>query len=206
MDSMLLYMIDLFGTAIFALSGVLLAGRLKMDPFGVIVLGSVTAIGGGTIRDMALGATPVFWITDTTYLWVIFITCLLTMILVRRPKRLAWWVLPVCDAIGLAVFVGIGVEKALAYNASGMVAVIMGVITGCGGGIIRDVLAREVPMVLRSEVYATACIIGGIFHTMAVSMGYDHSTALLAGVISTLVIRLGAIRWHLSLPTFAINR
>ncbi|EGQ8605433.1 trimeric intracellular cation channel family protein [Vibrio parahaemolyticus] len=206
MDSMLLYMIDLFGTAIFAVSGVLLAGRLKMDPFGVIVLGSVTAIGGGTIRDMALGATPVFWIADTTYLWVIFITCLLTMILVRRPKRLAWWVLPVCDAIGLAVFVGIGVEKALAYNASGMVAVIMGVITGCGGGIIRDVLAREVPMVLRSEVYATACIIGGIFHTMAVSMGYDHSTALLAGVISTLVIRLGAIRWHLSLPTFAINR
>ncbi|EGR1578552.1 trimeric intracellular cation channel family protein [Vibrio parahaemolyticus] len=206
MDSMLLYMIDLFGTAIFAVSGVLLAGRLKMDPFGVIVLGSVTAIGGGTIRDMALGATPVFWITDTTYLWVIFITCLLTMILVRRPKRLAWWVLPVCDAIGLAVFVGIGVEKALAYNASGMVAVIMGVITGCGGGIIRDVLAREVPMVLRSEVYATACIIGGIFHTMAVSMGYDNSTALLAGVISTLVIRLGAIRWHLSLPTFAINR
>ncbi|EPW6432201.1 TRIC cation channel family protein [Vibrio parahaemolyticus] len=206
MDSMLLYMIDLFGTAIFAVSGVLLAGRLKMDPFGVIVLGSVTAIGGGTIRDMALGATPVFWITDTTYLWVIFITCLLTMILVRRPKRLAWWVLPVCDAIGLAVFVGIGVEKALAYNASGMVAVIMGVITGCGGGIIRDVLAREVPMVLRSEVYATACIIGGIFHTMAVSMGCDHSTALLAGVISTLVIRLGAIRWHLSLPTFAINR
>ncbi|HCH6426102.1 TPA: TRIC cation channel family protein [Vibrio parahaemolyticus] len=206
MDSMLLYMIDLFGTAIFAVSGVLLAGRLKMDPFGVIVLGSVTAIGGGTIRDMALGATPVFWITDTTYLWVIFITCLLTMVLVRRPKRLAWWVLPVCDAIGLAVFVGIGVEKALAYNASGMVAVIMGVITGCGGGIIRDVLAREVPMVLRSEVYATACIIGGIFHTMAVSMGYDHSTALLAGVISTLVIRLGAIRRHLSLPTFAINR
>ncbi|HGY9593074.1 TPA: TRIC cation channel family protein [Vibrio campbellii] len=206
MDSMLLYMIDLFGTAVFAVSGVLLAGRLKMDPFGVIVLGSVTAIGGGTIRDMALGATPVFWITDTTYLWVIFITCLLTMILIRRPKRLPWWVLPVCDAIGLAVFVGIGVEKALAYNASGMVAVIMGVITGCGGGIIRDVLAREVPMVLRSEVYATACIIGGIFHTTALSMGYDHSVALLAGVISTLIIRLGAIRWHLSLPTFAINR
>ncbi|WP_243975963.1 TRIC cation channel family protein [Vibrio natriegens] len=206
MDSMLLYMIDLFGTAIFAISGVLLAGRLKMDPFGVIVLGSVTAIGGGTIRDMALGATPVFWVTDPTYLWVIFITCLLTMLIVRRPKRLPWWVLPVCDAIGLSVFVGIGVEKALAYNASGMVAVIMGVITGCGGGIIRDVLAREVPMVLRSEVYATACIIGGIFHTTAIAMGYDHSTALIACVSSTLIIRLGAIRWHLSLPTFAINR
>ncbi|MDE1339100.1 TRIC cation channel family protein [Vibrio aestuarianus] len=206
MDSMLLYLIDLFGTAIFAISGVLLAGRLKMDPFGVVVLASVTAIGGGTIRDMALGATPVFWIKDTTYLWVIFITCVLTMLLVRRPKRVAWWILPVCDAIGLAVFVGIGVEKAMLYQDSAIVAVIMGVITGCGGGIIRDVLAREIPMVLRSEVYATACIIGGLFHTTALAMGYDNSSAFIAGVLSTLIIRLGAIRWHLSLPTFALNK
>ncbi|MDF9397983.1 TRIC cation channel family protein [Vibrio sp. 1180_3] len=206
MDSVLLYLIDLFGTAIFAISGVLLAGRLKMDPFGVVVLASVTAIGGGTIRDMALGATPVFWIKDTTYLWVIFITCVLTMLLVRRPKRVAWWILPVCDAIGLAVFVGIGVEKAMLYQDSAIVAVIMGVITGCGGGIIRDVLAREIPMVLRSEVYATACIIGGLFHTTALAMGYDNSSAFIAGVFSTLIIRLGAIRWHLSLPTFALNK
>lgn len=203
---MLLYFIDLFGTAIFAISGVILAGRLKMDPFGVIVLGSVTAIGGGTIRDMALGATPVFWITDNTYLWVILITCLLTMILVRRPKRLPWWVLPVCDAIGLAAFVGIGVEKSLIYQDSSLVAVIMGVITGCGGGIIRDILAREVPMVLRSEVYATACIAGGAVHTIALAMNLDNSSAFLAGVFVTLLIRLGAIRWHLSLPTFALNK
>ncbi|MDN3610929.1 TRIC cation channel family protein [Vibrio ostreicida] len=206
MDSILLYSIDLFGTAIFAISGVLLAGRLKMDPFGVVVLGSVTAIGGGTIRDMSLGATPVFWVTDTNYLWTILITCLLTMLIVRRPKRLAWWIMPVCDAIGLAVFVGIGVDKAMSYQDSALVAIIMGVITGCGGGIIRDVLAREVPMVLRSEVYATACIAGGIFHTMSLAMGHDNDTAFLAGVFSTLLIRLGAIRWHLSLPTFALNR
>ncbi|QIA64119.1 trimeric intracellular cation channel family protein [Vibrio astriarenae] len=205
MDTLLLYLVDLFGTAVFAVSGVLLAGRLKMDPFGVIVLGSVTAIGGGTIRDMALGATPVFWIGDTTYLTVIFVTCILTMLVVRRPKRLPWWVLPVSDAIGLAVFVSIGVEKALMFQDSYMVAIIMGVITGCGGGIIRDVLAREIPMVLRSEVYATACILGGMFHTGALAMGYDTTTALAAGVSSTLIIRLGAIRWHLSLPTFAIK-
>ncbi len=105
MEAPLLYTVDLFGTAIFAVSGVLLAGRLKMDPFGVIVLASVTAIGGGTIRDLSLGATPVFWIKDTTYIWVILVTCLLTMLVVRRPKRIAWWVLPVCDAIGLAAFV-----------------------------------------------------------------------------------------------------
>ncbi|QXO16901.1 MULTISPECIES: TRIC cation channel family protein [Vibrio] len=206
MDTSLLFLIDMFGTAVFAISGVLLAGRLKMDPFGVIVLASVTAIGGGTIRDMALGATPVFWVRDTTYLWVILITCIVMMIVVRRPKRLPWWILPVCDAIGLSVFVGTGVEKALMYQESAMIAIIMGVITGCGGGIIRDVLAREIPMILRSEVYATACIIGGVFHTTALAMGYDSSTAFISGTLSTLIIRLGAIRWHLSLPTFALTR
>jgi uncharacterized membrane protein YeiH len=206
MDSTLLYFIDMFGTAIFAISGVLLAGRLKMDPFGVMVLGSVTAIGGGSIRDMALGATPIFWVTDPTYLWVIIATCILTMLLIRRPKRLPWFILPVCDAIGLAAFVGIGLEKALAYQDSYLVAIIMGVITGCGGGIIRDVLAREVPMVLRSEVYATACIIGGSFHIAALALDYSNEHAFLAGAASTLIIRIGAIKWHLSLPTFAIHR
>ena len=206
MESTLLYFIDLFGTAVFAISGVLLAGRLKMDPFGVIVLASVTAIGGGTIRDMALGATPVFWVKDTLYIGIILITCLLTIIVVRKPKRLAWWVLPVCDAIGLAVFVGIGVDKALQHQSSPMVAVIMGVITGCGGGIIRDVLAREIPMILRSEIYATACIIGGVIQTIALETDMNKDSALLAGILSTLIIRLGAIKWHLSLPTFALHR
>ncbi|SON50612.1 TRIC cation channel family protein [Vibrio tapetis] len=206
MEITLLYFIDMFGTAVFAISGVLLAGRLKMDPFGVVVLASVTAIGGGSIRDMLLGATPIFWIKDTLYIWVIFVTCLLTLLLVRKPKRVPWYVLPVCDAVGLAVFVGIGVEKALVYQDSYLIAVIMGVLTGCGGGIIRDVLAREIPMVLRSEVYATACLAGGLIHTTALHFGLDSSTSLLIGVFITLSIRLAAIRWHLSLPTFALNR
>ena len=203
MDVTLLYFFDLFGTAIFAISGVLLAGKLRMDPFGVIVLGTVTAIGGGTIRDISLGAIPIFWVTDTTYLWVIFITCILTMLIIRRPKRLAWWVLPVCDAIGLGVFVSIGVGKALMYQDSAVVAIMMGVMTGCGGGILRDMLAREVPMVLRSEVYATACIAGGILHTGALSLGLSNTVAILLGSSSTLIIRLAAIRWHFSLPIFS---
>lgn len=202
---MLIYILDMFGTAIFAASGVLMAGRLRMDPFGVVVLASVTAIGGGTIRDMALGATPVFWITDTNYLWVIFITCILTMLATQRPKRMPWYFLPVADAIGLAVFVAIGVEKALRYGASPMVAVIMGVITGCGGGVIRDVLGREIPMVLRMEVYATACIIGGIVHTTGLAIGILPSIAAVMGIITTLTIRLVAIRWNLSLPIFALR-
>ncbi len=206
MNTTLLYFIDMFGTAVFAISGVLLAGRLKMDPFGVIVLGSVTAIGGGSIRDIALGATPVFWIIDTTYIWVIIVTCLVTMLVIRKPKRLPWYVLPVCDAIGLGFFVGIGVEKSLLYQDSYLIAVIMGVVTGCGGGIIRDILAREIPMVLRSEVYATACIIGSTFHIAMLYSGYNNQSAFLAGALATLMIRLGAIKWHWSLPVFALHR
>ncbi len=206
MNTTLLYFIDMFGTAIFAISGVLLAGRLKMDPFGVIVLGSVTAIGGGSIRDIALGATPVFWIIDTSYIWVIITTCLITMLVIRKPKRLPWYVLPVCDAIGLGFFVGIGVEKSLLYQDSYLIAIMMGVITGCGGGIIRDILAREIPMVLRSEVYATACIIGSAAHIGMLYLGYDNKSAFLAGALTTLMIRLGAIKWHWSLPVFDLHR
>ncbi len=195
----------MFGTAIFAISGVLLAGRLKLDPFGVMVLASVTAIGGGTIRDMALGATPVFWIVDTNYVWVIIFTCLITMLAIRRPANLPWYFLPVADAIGLAVFVAIGIEKALQYEAPPMIAVLMGVLTGCGGGVIRDVLAREIPMVLRTEVYATACIIGGIIHTGALSLNIAPDVAMIFGIATTLTIRLAAIRWRLSLPTFSLR-
>ncbi|SKA43788.1 TRIC cation channel family protein [Enterovibrio nigricans] len=203
---MLLYILDMFGTVVFAVSGVLLAGKLRMDPFGVVVLAMVTAIGGGTIRDMVLGATPVFWVNEPEYLWVILITCLLSMLLIRHPRRLPWYVLPVADAIGLAVFVAIGVDKALSYGASPIVAVIMGVLTGCGGGILRDVLAREIPMVLRTEVYATACIAGGIMHTLVLASNAGAEFASIVGMITTLSIRLAAIRWHLSLPTFALSK
>ncbi len=203
---MLIYWLDILGTAAFAISGVLLAGKLRMDPFGVLVLGVVTAIGGGTIRDMALDHGPVFWVRDPTDLVVAMVTCLLTIILVRQPRRLPKWVLPVVDAVGLAVFVAIGVNKAFGAGSGPLVAVCMGVLTGVGGGIIRDVLAREIPMILRTEIYATACIAGGIVHATAwysFHLPLDHAGML--GMVVTLSIRLAAIRWHLKLPTFALE-
>ena len=136
---MLVYWLDIVGTAVFAISGVLLAGKLRMDPFGVLVLGVVTAVGGGTIRDMALDNGPVFWVKDPTDLVVAMITSMLTILLVRQPRRLPKWILPVLDAVGLAVFVGIGVNKAFLAGTGPLVAICMGVITGVGGGIIRDV-------------------------------------------------------------------
>lgn len=204
---MLVYWLDILGTAVFAISGVLLAGKLRMDPFGVLVLGVVTAVGGGTIRDMALANGPVFWVKDPTDLVVALVTCVATIVLVRHPRSLPKWILPVLDAIGLAVFVGIGVNKAFIAGTGPLIATCMGVLTGVGGGIIRDVLAREIPMILRTEVYATACIIGGSVHAAThyfLDWGLEESGML--GMAITLTIRLAAIRWNLKLPTFSLER
>lgn len=204
---MLVYWLDILGTSVFAISGVLLAGKLRMDPFGVLVLGVVTAVGGGTIRDMALANGPAFWVKDPTDLVVALVTCVATILLVRHPRTLPKWILPVLDAIGLAVFVGIGVNKAFAAGTGPLVATCMGVLTGVGGGIIRDVLAREIPMILRTEVYATACIIGGSIHATSYYFFHlDLDDSAYIGMIITLAIRLAAIRWSLKLPTFSLEK
>lgn len=202
----IVYISDMFGTAVFAFSGVLVAGRLRMDGFGVMVLAAVTAIGGGTIRDMILGATPVFWVRDTLYIWVILLTALLGMWLVRVPKRLPWYVLPVADAFGLALFTVIGAQKALHFGASGLIAVLMGTMTGVAGGMIRDVLAREIPMVLQKEIYATACILGGIVYTVALECNVERVLAMFVSMAVVFGLRVAAIYWHLSLPTFSLQR
>jgi len=200
-----IYFFDLCGTAVFALSGALAAGKHRMDPFGVIVLASVTAIGGGSIRDALIGATPVFWIRDPNYIIVILATVVACLVLVRKPHKLPARTLPIADALGLALFTVIGAEKALLMGLSGMVAVVMGLITGVGGGIIRDLLCRQIPMVLRTEVYATASIVGGICYTLSIFVSMDSMTSLLIAMFSTLIIRLSAIRWHLSLPAFDLK-
>jgi len=200
----IVYGCDLFGTAVFAFSGVLVAGRLRMDGFGVMVLAAVTAIGGGTIRDMILGADPVFWVRDPIYIWVIIVTALIGMVMVRLPRKMPWYVLPLADAFGLALFTVIGAQKALNLGSSGLIAVIMGTMTGVAGGMIRDVLAREVPMVLQKEIYATACILGGILYTAALQAGIERVTAMLICMGAVFGLRVAAICWHLSLPTFSL--
>ncbi|CAQ87761.1 TRIC cation channel family protein [Escherichia fergusonii] len=203
---MLVYWLDIVGTIAFAISGVILAGKIRMDPFGVLVLAVVTAIGGGTIRDMALDNGPVFWAKDPTDLVVAMVTSMVTLFLVRHTRNVPHWILPVLDAIGLAAFVGIGVNKAFAAGIGPVVAVTMGVITGVGGGIIRDVLAREIPLILRTEIYAVACMIGGMVHvTTLIAFSVPADTACLMGMAVTLLVRLAAIRWNLRLPTFALN-
>ena len=203
-ESLTFYLLDLFGCAVFAISGVLVAGKIKMDHFGVIVLASVTAIGGGTLRDIILGATPVFWVQDPIYLTVIILTAITVMMATRHIHKLPSIFLPTADAFGLALFTVIGVQKALNYGVPEMAAVVMGVMTGVAGGLIRDLLSGEVPMILRQEIYATASIAGGICYTLLLYLGLTQSLAIVLAMLSTLCIRLAAIYWHLSLPVYQL--
>nr|WP_267135234.1 trimeric intracellular cation channel family protein [Halomonas dongshanensis] len=191
------------GVVVFALSGVILACRSRMDPIGMLVLGAVTGIGGGTLRDLILGVRPVFWVTDPTYLWVILATVGLSLLGFHYIHRLSRGFLPIADAFGLALFTVIGTHKALLLGSAGIVAVMMGVMTGVAGGMIRDVLARRVPMVLREEVYATAAMAGGIAYVVLSAMGAPLVPSIGVALLLTLGLRLAAIRWHLALPVFA---
>ncbi|WP_133406139.1 trimeric intracellular cation channel family protein [Parashewanella tropica] len=201
-----IYFFDLWGTAVFALTGALAAGHHRMDPFGVLVLAGVTAVGGGSIRDALLGTTPVFWLQDPTYILIVLATVIATIIFNRTSPNAPWYVLPIADALGLALFTIIGTEKALSLGLSSISAVIMGVLTGVGGGIIRDVLCRQVPMVLRTEIYATASIVGGITYCLCLSISIDHFTSMCIAMSCAFAIRLAAIKWHLSLPAFDLKR
>lgn len=195
----LFYWTDQAGVAVFAVAGTLLAFRKHMDGFGVIILASTTAIGGGTVRDLILGL-PVFWAHDPTYIYTILVAALLTIIWLRYKAYIPMTTLQVADAVGLAFFATMGAQKALAAGFEPFIAVIMGTISACFGGMIRDVLARDVPMVLKSELYATTCLVGASVYVLLVP--YYPIIALAAGMLSTLAIRLGAIKYLWSLPVF----
>ena len=197
----IIYSLDLFGVAVFAVSGSLAAGRKRMDVFGVIVLGLVTALGGGTLRDVLLDSGPVFWVDDPGYLLVAVISSLLTFIAVRIIS-VPWRGLLISDALGLAVFMAIGTAKAFAITNSASVAIVMGVMTGVAGGMIRDVLSAEVPLILRKEIYATAALCGSLGYVILYRLGLPNIASLVLAAITTLVIRLAAIHWKFSLPVF----
>lgn len=199
----LLYWLDLFGTIVFALSGALMAGRYKLDPFGVVVLASVTAIGGGTIRDVIL-QTPVFWIVQPIYLYVILTTALLTIVLIRQPKLIPKRFLLIADALGLALFAVLGTQKSLALGSPLPVAIVMGTITGVAGGMIRDVLCNVIPMILQKEIYALAAILGGGLFVIFHLLGWPENEATIIAISGALLLRLAAIYWRVSLPAFDI--
>lgn len=199
----LLYYLNIFGIIVFALSGALMAGRYKLDPFGVVVLAFVTAVGGGTIRDTIL-QTPIFWVVETYYLFVVLATALLTIVLIRQPKRIPKRFLLIADAFGLALFAVLGTQKSIALGAPISVAIVMGTITGVAGGMIRDVLCNVIPMILSKEIYALAAILGGGLYVTFHLLGWPENEAIIVAITGALLLRLAAIYWRVSLPAFDI--
>ena len=199
-----LYALDLFGTAVFAVSGALAAGRRHMDLFGVLVIAAVTAVGGGTVRDLLLDRHPVFWIADLWYLGTISIAAFSTFLYTAavRPPRSA---LPIADAFGLAIFTVVGAKVAIDGGVPTVIVVLMGAITGTVGGILRDVLCDETPLILRREIYATAALGGGAVYVVLQGTSLPLPVATVAAVTSVFLTRLAALRWNLHLPSFRIG-
>ena len=197
----MMHYLDLIGTVIFAVTGALAAGRKHLDIFGVVVVAVATALGGGTIRDVTLGSLPVFWVSDPTYIIVVVVAALATVV-VARFMRLPDGLLNVADAFGLAVFTVIGAERALAADAGPAVAVLMGMATGVAGGMIRDVLTGDVPLILRREIYATASLCGAAVFVALTAVCPGWCAHAFISVVVTLGLRLAAIKWDLSLPRF----
>ena len=201
----LIRLLDLIGIGVFAVSGALAAGRKRLDLLGVFVLASVTAIGGGTVRDLLLDRHPMFWLTDAAYLGVIVVAVAFTFAFVRwrRPPLAS---LLVADALGLALFSIAGAQIAQTAGLPAVSVVLLGTMTGVGGGVIRDVLSAEIPFVLRSgNLYASAVIAGIAAYLALESTGVARQPASLTGMALIAVLRLAAIRWELKLPVFEVD-
>jgi uncharacterized membrane protein YeiH len=197
------YLLEHFGVAVAAITGVLAARGKHVDLFGVIVLALVTAFGGGTLRDVFLGDLPVFWTRDSYFLLNAFTSAVITFYIVRFHE-LPVTVLLVADAFALAFFTMVGARKGLSFSVTPTIVIVMGVITGVAGGILRDLLIGEVPIVFRQEtyLYATAAFLGAAFFVILRVTAVDPGLSLGLGTAATLLLRLAGIRWRLALPVF----
>lgn len=197
----LLYFLDLAGIAVFAASGALAAIAAGLDLLGVIVIAAVTAIGGGTLRDLLLNRHPVFWIDDSSSLIVIVCAAVFTVVwihLLPAPTN----ALLIADAFGLALFAMSGARLALQAGCNSMVIVFMGTLTGVGGGVIRDILTNQVPFILRQDIYATAAIAGITAHLLLRRAKVPEQISFVLGVFVIVALRLAAFTFDLQLPTF----
>jgi len=196
----LIYGLGLAASVVCAVTGLLVARDKGVDLFGALMAGVATSLGGGTVRDLLLGR-KVFWMADETYLWVTVITAMLTFFITRvrhLPEKL--FLIP--DAIGLALFAIVGTQVALDWNMPWLTASLLGVLTAVLGGLLRDVMINEVPLVFSSELYATAAWFGSITLIILDALGVHATVAAWAGILVCIMVRLMAIRWKVTLPRF----
>ncbi len=190
---------DYIGTFAFAISGTLSAYEKKLDLFGASFIGFITAIGGGTTRDVLMGNTPVVWIRTSDYFFLILSGIIFTFIFYKKIIKLKH-TLFLFDTIGIGVFTIIGVEKALISGLTSPICMIMGLSSAVVGGVIRDTLCNDVPLIFHREIYATACIIGGGIYLLLNSLNANVFVSQIATISSIIIIRLLAVKYNLSLP------
>lgn len=201
MPSQFLFIIDILGTIAFAVSGAFLAMEKRLDPFGVLVLSFVTAIGGGTLRDMMIGNLPVSWLTNSTATIVIFSSAIAALFFGRYLKQLNT-TLFLFDALGLGLFTIVGINLAMEKDFSMGVCIALGTITACFGGVVRDVLLNNIPLLFRKEIYALACIAGGIVYFLLRKTSMHADVITVVCILLIVTIRVIAVRYQLSLPRF----
>lgn len=196
---------DIIGTAVFAISGFLSAANKKFDLFGILFIGAITALGGGTFRDFSIGALPVGWLQNPEYIAIILIAFVVTLLF---KKQLMWLkkTLMLFDTIGIATFTIIGLEKAIAFGINPFAATIMGLFTAIIGGVIRDVLCNDIPIVFQKEIYATACLAGAFTYTILIYFNIDINVTTLIAMGTIIGIRLISVYKNLSLPKINIER
>jgi uncharacterized membrane protein YeiH len=192
---------SMIGVFFFSVSGALFAAEKKMDILGFILVAAVTGIGGGTLRDLLLGVTPVFWIAEPFNIYLCIIAASFTYFAVYLFRQRDAWILWM-DAIGLSVFAIMGAQAALAYGAPPFIAVVMGVMTATFGGIMRDVLCAEVLTLMRPEIYITCALLGAFVYALLHQLGISESMALVIAFVAGFSLRAAAIRCKLTLPSF----
>lgn len=193
--------IEVIGTIAFAISGTFNAMQRKLDPFGVLIIAFVTAIGGGTVRDLLIGDTPVAWMRDMQTCLIILFTALATMFFKTHVQKMKI-TLFLFDSLGLGLFTMVGILKGITFGLNPGICIALGTITGCFGGIIRDTLLNTIPLVFRREIYATACIAGGLLYFLLIYMKVESVVAKLSVVAFIFMLRIIAVKFKLSLPKF----
>ncbi|WP_396637288.1 trimeric intracellular cation channel family protein [Maribacter sp. R77961] len=191
--------IDILGTIAFAISGVLVAMEKRLDFFGVVIIAFVTSIGGGTLRDLLIGNTPVVWMRDATYVITILTTVVLAILFVKQLKYFRKSLF-LFDTIGIGLYTLIGVEKGLDAGLLPVMCIALGTITASFGGVLRDILCNEIPVIFRKEVYATICILGGGIYFLLIQFPMNNTYAYSAAILSIIAMRILAVKFKVSLP------
>ena len=195
----IIYILDLAGTFAFAISGALVAIKKDFDLFGVVIIAFVTAVGGGMIRDVLINAHPINWIGDINYIWTILTAVLVTFLFRSKiaPLRKTMFLF---DTIGISVFTLLGLQKGLTYNLHPFVALVMGMSSAVMGGVTRDVLTNEIPLIFHREIYASACLAGGVIYLILNNFNINEDIQFIIAALVIIIVRTIAVKYELELP------